>query len=195
MTAKPNKVKRIAGVDEAGRGALAGPVVACCATLKSSCFHSEINDSKKLTPKKRDELFNLIQDHIHLGIGLSSHRLINRKNVLKATMIAMQHAVRKHTSPIDHVIIDGNKAPKLTISHETMVKADAKVAEVMVASICAKVIRDRLMQKYDRIYSVYGFNAHKGYGTKNHYDALHKHGHCAIHRTSFNLNKQLTLFN
>ena len=75
-----------------------------------------------------------------------------------------------------------------------MVKADAKVAEVMVASICAKVIRDRLMQKYDRIYSGYGFSGHKGYGTKKHYDALHNHGHCAIHRTSFNLNKQLTLF-
>lgn len=195
MTAKPNKHKHIAGVDEAGRGALAGPVVACCATLKPSfCFYEEINDSKKLSELKRNHLFDAMRQHIHLGIGLTTHRFISRKNVLKATLVAMEQAVRKHTSPIDHVIIDGNKAPELTISHETMVKADAKVAEVMVASICAKVIRDRLMQKYDRIYSGYGFSGHKGYGTKKHYDALHNHGHCAIHRTSFNLNKQLTLF-
>ena len=101
LTAKPNKHKRIAGVDEAGRGALAGPVVACCATLKPSfCFYEEINDSKKLSERKRNHLFDAMRQHIHLGIGLTTHRFISRKNVLKATLVAMEQAVRKHTSPL-----------------------------------------------------------------------------------------------
>jgi len=186
----------IAGVDEAGRGALAGPVVACCAVLKESFhLHEEVNDSKKLSEKKRYELFDALKKDIYLGIGLNSHRYINQHNVLNATMTAMATSVRKNMGKYNHIIIDGNKAPKLDQSHETMVKADAKVTEVMVASICAKVIRDKLMLKYNRLYSGYGFDIHKGYGTKKHYDALFDKGPCPVHRTSFNLNKQLTLFN
>jgi ribonuclease HII len=185
----------IAGVDEAGRGALAGPVIACCAVLKESFkLHNDVNDSKKLTEKKRYELFDTLKNDIYLGIGLNSHRYINQHNVLNATMAAMATAVRKNRSRYNHIIIDGNKAPKLDQSHETMVKADAKVTEVMVASICAKVIRDKLMLKYNRLYGGYGFDRHKGYGTKKHYDALFNKGPCPVHRTSFNLNKQLTLF-
>ena len=138
----------IAGVDEAGRGALAGPVVACCAVLKESFhLHEEVNDSKKLSEKKRYELFDALKQDIYLGIGLNSHRYINQHNVLNATMTAMKTAVRKNIGDYNHIIIDGNKAPKLDQSHETMVKADSKVTEVMVASICAKVIRDKLMLK------------------------------------------------
>ena len=185
----------IAGVDEAGRGALAGPVVACCAVLKPSfTLQDHVNDSKKLSEEKRYALFNALQEQIHLGIGLLSHRAITIQNILNATLNAMAISIRKMPVGFDHIIIDGNKAPKLKHSYETMVKADAKITEVMVASICAKVIRDRLMLKYHRIYSGYGFNTHKGYGTKLHFDALHHKGPCPIHRTSFNLNKQLTLF-
>lgn len=184
-----------AGIDEAGRGALAGPVVACCVVLKESfSLHDDVNDSKKLSPKNRDHLFNAIIPHIQLGIGMATHRLINKINILNATLMAMKTAIRRFPAPIGHAIIDGNKAPKLTISHETMIKADGKIPEVMAASICAKVIRDRLMQKYHRIYTQYGFDSHKGYGTKQHYNALFDLGHCPIHRTTFNLNKQLTLF-
>ena len=190
-----NHPRIIAGVDEAGRGALAGPVVACCAVLKPTFhLHDQVNDSKKLSENKRYGLFDDLLDHIFLGIGLYSHRAIKIQNILTVTLNAMATAVRKTNTHFDHIIIDGNKAPHLTHSFETMVKADAKVTEVMVASICAKVIRDRLMLKYNRIYKGYGFDAHKGYGTKVHYDALFKKGPCPVHRTSFNLNRQLTLF-
>ena len=127
-----------AGIDEAGRGALAGPVVACCVVLKKSfTFYDDVNDSKQVSAKKRNQLFNDIMPHIHLGIGMGTHRLINKINVLNATLFAMKTAIRRLPTQINHAIIDGNKAPELTISYETMVKADAKVTEVMVASICA----------------------------------------------------------
>ena len=190
-----NLLRIIAGVDEAGRGALAGPVVACCVVLKASFnLHDEVNDSKKLSEQKRNALFNNFLDDIFLGIGLNSHRFISTHNVLNATMVAMKTAIRKNVGGFNHIIIDGNKAPQLNQSFETMVKADSIITEVMVASICAKVIRDRLMQKYNRIYGGYGFDQHKGYGTKLHYDSLFRNGPCPIHRSSFNLNKQLTLF-
>ncbi len=193
MLDKPTAI--IAGVDEAGRGALAGPVVACCVVLKPSFnLHNDVNDSKKLSETKRNILFNALQEDVYLGIGLLSHRALSTQNILTATLNAMATAIRKVPGHFDHIIIDGNKAPELTQSFETMVKADANVIEVMVASICAKVIRDRLMLKYDRIYSGYGFKSHKGYGTKIHYNALFDQGPCPIHRTTFNLNKQLTLF-
>lgn len=191
-----NLQTKTAGIDEAGRGALAGPVVACCVVFKPSfAFNDMVNDSKKLPAKKRIELFNLFRNDIYLGIGLASHRLINKKNILNATLIAMKNSLRRAPSSCNFVIIDGNRGPKLTVPYKTMIKADERIPEVMVASICAKVIRDRLMLKYHNLYSEYGFDLHKGYGTQKHYEALFKHGACPIHRTSFNLNKQLTLFN
>ena len=186
----------IAGVDEAGRGALAGPVVACSVVFKDTfALVDDIADSKRLSASKRDALFDQMRPHIHLGIGIVSHRKINTINILQATFIAMATSLRKTPTHIDHAIIDGNKTPNTPVSCEAIVKADATIDQVKAASICAKVIRDRLMMKYHRIYSDYGFDGHKGYGTKKHYDALFKQGHCAIHRTGFNLNKQLTLFN
>ncbi|MEK9728033.1 MAG: ribonuclease HII [Candidatus Margulisiibacteriota bacterium] len=194
MSDKQNRV--IAGVDEAGRGALAGPVVACCVVLKPSFkLQNEVNDSKRLSEKRRNGLFTLLLNDIHLGIGINSHRYITKHNVLKATMVAMATSIRKNKGPYNHIIIDGNKAPINGDSIETLVKADSKIIEVMVASICAKVIRDRLMKKYSRLYTGYGFEIHKGYGTKRHFEALFDNGPCPVHRTSFNLNKQLTLFN
>ena len=185
----------IGGVDEAGRGALAGPVVSCCVSFKDSfSFYADINDSKKLSEARRYHLFDLIRPHIFLGIGITSHRLINKRNILNATLHSMSIAIRKHPVDMNHVIIDGNKCPDVGISCEAIVKADATIDQVKAASICAKVIRDRLMLKYHRIYDQYCFDIHKGYGTKKHYDSLFKYGHCPIHRTSFNLNKQLTLF-
>lgn len=185
----------IAGVDEAGRGALAGPVVSCCIVFKDSfSIYDDIDDSKKLSEQKRYQLFDMIRPHVHLGIGIVSHRLIGRINVLQATLTAMAIAIRKTPVVIDHAIIDGNRIPTVSIPCEAVVKADATIPEVKAASICAKVIRDRLMLKYHRIYSDYAFDVHKGYGTRRHYDSLYDHGHCPIHRTSFNLNKQLTLF-
>ena len=185
----------IAGVDEAGRGALAGPVVACSVSFKSSFdFFDVIDDSKKLSEEKRYKIFNQIQPHIYLGTGIVSHRYINRTNILQATLVAMRKAINKMPIKVDHAIIDGNRVPRVDISCAAVIKADATIPEVKAASICAKVIRDRLMIKYNRIYTRYAFDGHKGYGTKQHYDSLHEHGHCAIHRVDFNLNKQLTLF-
>ena len=186
----------LAGVDEAGRGALAGPVVACSVVFKKSfSLFDKIADSKQLSEIKRYALFDEMRAFIHLGIGIVSHRKINSINILEATFLAMATALRKTPVMIDHAIIDGNKTPTTNISCEAVIKADATVDQVKAASICAKVIRDRLMIKYHRIYSTYGFNIHKGYGTRQHYNQLFNHGHCPIHRTSFNLNKQLTLFN
>ena len=185
----------LAGVDEAGRGALAGPVVACAVTLKSSfTFGSEVNDSKQLTASKRHQLFTVIRPHIHLGIGMATHRFIDSHNILQATLISMQKAICRLPLVPTNVIVDGTHRPTVSMPCEPRVKADAHVQEVMVASICAKVLRDRLMQKYHRVYPQFGFDRHKGYGTQYHYDMLYKNGHCHVHRTSFNLNKQLELF-
>jgi ribonuclease HII len=185
------------GVDEAGRGALAGPIVACCVQFKPTfSLHSELNDSKQLSAAQRHTIFNAMKDDIYLGVGMASHRLIDKINVFQATMIAMTKAINKIANSNHHVIIDGNRVPKIEgPTCEAIVKADTKVAEVKAASICAKVLRDRLMEKYDRFLPEYGFKKHKGYGTKLHYTALFDYGKSVIHRESFNLSKQLTLWN
>ena len=142
----------IAGVDEAGRGALAGPVVACSVVFKDTfALVDDIADSKRLSASKRDALFDQMRPHIHLGIGIVSHRKINTINILQATFIAMATSLRKTPTQIDHAIIDGNKTPN-TRSHAKHREA-ATIDQVKAASICAKVIRDRLMMKYHRIYS------------------------------------------
>ena len=138
-------------------------------------------DSDEVLPGVAGFLENARNSGLKIALGSASR---NARAILQK--VQLEHYF--------HAIIDGNKAPKLTIPYETMVKADAKVPEVMMASICAKVIRDRLMHKYHRIYTGYGFDGHKGYGTKQHYHALFDFGPCPIHRTSFNLTKQLTLF-
>lgn len=185
----------IAGVDESGRGALAGPVVACCVTIgQGFSFYADIDDSKALSAKKRRQLFDAMQSSIHLGVGIVSHRSIDRINILNATLLAMQKAIRRHNQTKSHIIIDGTMCPKTRISCEAMVNADARVDQVKIASICAKVIRDQLMVNYAHRYNNYAFEKHKGYGTDRHYACLHTYGPSYIHRRSFNLSKQLPLF-
>jgi ribonuclease HII len=185
----------VLGVDEAGRGALAGPVVACAVALKPSfCFFNEMNDSKKLNETTRERLFELIQPHIRLGVGMATHRCIDTMNILKATLLAMKKAIIRVPNQKYTVVIDGRDCPLIDMPCTAKIKADTTVVEVMAASICAKVIRDKIMRKYHRIYDQYNFNQHKGYGTTVHYDRLFEFGHSPIHRLSFNLSKQLTLF-
>ena len=186
---------KIAGVDEAGRGALAGPVIACCVLFKPSfLYHNDLNDSKKLSEESREIIFNKIKPHIFLSIGCVSPSKIDDINILNATLLAMKKAILKCKQSVDHIIIDGNKKPSLNLSIETRIKADATIPEVQAASICAKVIRDKIMQKKHKLHKFYEFNINKGYGTKKHYDFIHKHGPSSIHRLSYNLNKQLTLW-
>jgi ribonuclease HII len=178
----------IGGVDEAGRGALAGPVVACCVVFGESvpCM-DELADSKQLSEGRRSVLFEAIRPHIYLGVGLASPRCVERMNVFQATLMAMAQAIHRVKAPMDHVIIDGNAVPKTPIPCTALIKADACVSVVMAASICAKVIRDRIMIRYHHRYPNYDFAGHKGYPTAGHYQALAALGPLAIHRKTFRL--------
>lgn len=186
----------IAGVDEAGRGAIAGPVVAAAVILTSDVPIDILKDSKTLTKEKRRDAFDIIMATTpYIGIGVLSHRYIDRINILQATMIAMKNAILQLKKKPGLVLIDGNKAPELkNYNLETIIKGDQKIPAISAASIIAKVTRDTIMEKADIKFPEYGFKIHKGYGTKTHYDALFKIGASPIHRLSFNLTKQNTLF-
>ena len=176
----------VAGIDEAGRGPLAGPVFAACVILPKGCIISGINDSKKLSPKKRDELFDIIcEKALCYNISSVDEKTIDEINILNATYLAMNRAVEGMKIQPDFVLIDGNSIKDMTIPHQTVVKGDSKSISIAAASILAKVSRDRLMLEYDKKYPEYGFAAHKGYGTKAHYEAIEKFGICEIHRRSF----------
>ncbi len=176
----------VAGVDEAGRGPLAGPVYAAAVVLKENDFIEGINDSKKLSKKKREELFDIICQRAEAYcICAADERRIDEINILNATFEAMAGAVNGLKPAADYVIIDGNQARGITVPHETMVKGDAKSASVAAASILAKVSRDRYMEKMAELYPEYGFERHSGYGTKEHREAILKYGVCPIHRRSF----------
>lgn len=177
---------RIAGVDEAGRGPLAGPVYAAAAILPRGVRIDGINDSKKLSEKKREELFEIItrvaEDYAIFSVD---ERVIDEINILNATYRAMNGAVGALKGAPDYVIIDGNSIKGMEIPHETVVKGDARSISVAAASILAKVARDRYITEMAKKYPEYGFEKHKGYGTKAHTDALLKHGICPIHRKTF----------
>ncbi len=177
----------ICGVDEAGRGPLAGPVCAAAVILPLDCEINGINDSKKLSEKKREELFEVItKKAISYSIAFSSVEEIEELNILGATFLAMKRAVEGLDVKADFAIIDGNKVPpELNVSAEALVKGDAKSVSVAAASILAKVTRDRLLYEYDKKYPEYSFAAHKGYGTKAHIEAIRKYGVLDIHRKSF----------
>ena len=178
----------LAGVDEAGRGPLAGPVVAAAVTFPKGCFLEGVDDSKKLTEKKREELFEQIQFHAtSVGVGIVSHEIIDRINILQATILAMRKALEQLPSPPQFVIADGNSFKHETFGFENIVDGDARSFTIAAASIVAKVTRDRLMREYHVQYPVYGFAKHKGYGTKEHLTAIKQHGLCEIHRKSFRL--------
>lgn len=178
--------KYIAGVDEAGRGPLAGPVYAAAVILPEGMLIEGINDSKKLSEKKREELFDVICEKASAYfIAEVSHTRIDEINILNATFEAMNKAVNGLNIRPDYVLIDGNRIKGMEIPHETVVKGDAKSISIAAASILAKVSRDRVMYEMAKQYPLYGFDKHKGYGTKAHCDAILKYGACEIHRRSF----------
>ena len=192
----------VAGVDEVGRGPLAGPVVAAALCfvpklgLAKESFAKpsfRLKDSKQLTPRQREQLYPILTTHpaIEWGIGNVSPKLIDKINIYRATKLAMQKAVQnlQRKLKIDFLILDGNMKLKTEIPQKAIVKGDEKVFSCAAASIIAKVTRDRIMLRYHKKYPQYGFNKHKGYGTKLHFKMLKKHGPSKIHRRSFRLAK------
>ena len=176
----------VAGIDEAGRGPLAGPVVAAAVILPKDIFLPFLNDSKKVTEKRRDVLFDEIkQNAIAYGIGIASNTLIDEINILQATYEAMREAIHALEKTPDVLLVDAVHIPDINIRQVGIVKGDAKSVNIAAASILAKVARDRLMAEYDKIYPEYGFASNKGYGTATHIAALKEVGPCAIHRKSF----------
>ena len=176
----------IAGVDEVGRGPLAGPVLAAAVILDDSFDYSGVGDSKKMTPKGREKAFWLIVKRARaIGLGLASQGEIDRMNILKASLEAMVRAIRGLGTPPDFILVDGNFPVPLDLPQRALPRGDSRSLSIGAASIVAKVIRDRMMLAYDKIYPVYGFASHKGYGTKAHLEALALHGPCGLHRLSF----------
>lgn len=176
----------IAGIDEAGRGPLAGPVVAAAVIFPRQIWIEGINDSKKLTPKKRESLFEIIQEKaISIGIGISDHTLIDRTNILSATKMAMIEAVKKLSPGPEYLLIDALTLADLSIKQMSIIKGESKSISIAAASIVAKVTRDRIMDRYHEVYPEYGFNHHKGYPTKEHYLNIERYGLTEIHRKTF----------
>lgn len=176
----------ICGIDEAGRGPLAGPVYAAAVILPKGHIVEGVNDSKKISEKKRDLLFDKIIDEcVCYSIGTASEQEIDEINILQATFLAMRRAVAGLEIKPDIALIDGNKKPSLDIVEQTIVKGDSKSANIAAASIIAKVSRDRYMLEMAEKYPKYQFEKHKGYGTKLHYEMLEKYGISPIHRKTF----------
>ena len=179
----------ICGIDEAGRGPLAGPVVAAACFFEEQICPLGLTDSKKLTPRRRKELFEVLTQtpSVHFGISIIDSQVIDEINILQATLRAMQEALDNLYAKVsvDFALIDGNQLPKLPIKAEALIKGDSISASIAAASILAKVTRDRLMLEYDTTWPGYGFSRHMGYGTRAHREALHELGPCPIHRLSF----------
>ena len=179
--------KLVCGVDEAGRGPLAGPVCAAAVILPEDCIIEGLDDSKKLSAAKREKLYDeIVEKAVAYGVAFGSLEEIESVNILEATFLAMNRAIAKLDPKPDYALIDGNRVPKgITVPCETVIKGDSKSYSVAAASILAKVTRDRLMLEYDKQYPQYGFAKHMGYGTAVHIDAILKYGACEIHRPSF----------
>lgn len=201
----------VVGVDEAGRGPLAGPVVACATTVRNAQILNSnfqyspeeermwkmVRDSKKLSEKQREEMFDFINEHFYVGVGIVHADTIDRINILEATFLAMKSAIASLRPQLTKnnqrvrdedlsILIDGNQEiPNLSLKQETVVGGDGTVRSIAAASIIAKVTRDRMILEYDKEYPQYGLAKHKGYGTKVHMDALRKYGPSPIHRMSF----------
>jgi ribonuclease HII len=176
----------VAGVDEAGRGPLAGPVSVAAVVLPLDYHLPRLNDSKKLSHVVREELFAQIMDAaVSYHVALVDSETIDRMNILQATRMGMYEAIARLSPAPKEVLIDAVELPKLPMPSQFIIKGDAKSASIAAASILAKVTRDRLMEDYDREYPNYGFAQHKGYGTREHIDAIRKYGVCPIHRKSF----------
>lgn len=176
---------RVCGIDEAGRGPLAGPVVAAAAVIDLATIPKGLNDSKKLSHKAREALFADLSQCADIGIGMASVEEIDEINILQATMLAMTRALAALASPPAFALIDGNRVPKITCPARAIVKGDARVLSIAAASIAAKVTRDRLMVAMAETHPGYGFERHMGYGTAAHLNALKQLGPCPTHRRSF----------
>ncbi len=175
----------VCGIDEAGRGPLAGPVVAAAVVLDPRAVPRGLADSKALSPARREALFEEILARAEVGIAAVSAATIDRTDIRQATLLAMRRAVMALPSAPAFALVDGNDPPALPCGIEAVVKGDAQVASIAAASIVAKVARDRLMARLDRSYPLYGFARHAGYGTAAHLDALRRWGPCPAHRTTF----------
>ena len=177
----------IAGVDEAGRGPLAGPVVAAAVILQQRHSFTGILDSKQLRPRQRDELLDMILDEaVSVGIGIIDQWEIDRINILRASLKAMEAAVNHLEQKPDFLLIDGIYTTGLFFPQQAVKHGDSLSVVIGAASVVAKVIRDRIMEQYDKVYPQYKFLKNKGYGTREHREALRKYGYCALHRKSFN---------
>lgn len=184
-----DKYKLIAGVDEAGRGPLAGPVVCCAVILPSGYKNEQINDSKKLTELQREKLFDIIiKDAVCYSIVERDHNIIDRVNILNATKSAMNECIATLAVKPEIALIDAVKLVDCPVAHDPIIKGDAKSLNIAAASILAKVTRDRLMLKYDKMYPEYLFYKNKGYGTPEHINLILKYGLTDIHRRSFTKN-------
>ncbi len=177
----------IAGIDEAGRGPLAGPVVAGAVILPKGALIEGVNDSKKLSEKKREKLYgDITANAIAWAVGIVDHTVIDEINILNATRLAMKTAIENLKIKPDYILIDAEKKVDTNnIPYLPIIKGDALSISIGAASIIAKVTRDRIMREYDKIFPMYGFEKHKGYGTKAHVEALKEYGPCMIHRKSF----------
>ncbi|MBE6751974.1 MAG: ribonuclease HII [Ruminococcaceae bacterium] len=186
ITAHEKGYKVVCGIDEAGRGPLAGPVFAAAVILPENYSHPVLNDSKKLSEKKRDAVYeDIIKDAVCYSVGIATEEEIDEINILNATFLAMKRAVEGLSIKPDFAYIDGNQYPKTGVKEETIVKGDGKCISVAAASIIAKVSRDRFMLEIDKQYPEYQFSKHKGYGTKLHYEMIEKYGVSKVHRRTF----------
>ena len=182
--------EHIAGVDEAGRGPLAGPVVAAAVILPKGMSIEGVNDSKKLSVKQREKLFHDIYNRaLAVGVGIVSHEVIDRINIYQASILAMRKAVEKLVIVPSIVLADGNSFKHESWRYQNIIDGDAKSITIAAASVIAKVTRDGLMLEYHEQYPLYGFDRHKGYGTRFHVEALRQYGMCPIHRRSFHIHR------
>ncbi len=188
-------IQRIAGVDEAGRGPLAGPVAAAAVILPRNFTCAGLDDSKKISAAKREHLYQILtgDPEIVWAVAMADHHEIDRLNILRATHLAMSRAVEALRPPPDHCLIDGLPPRGFPFPHDAIVKGDGLSLSIAAASIIAKVTRDRLMREIDREFPQFGFANHQGYGTKAHLEALRIHGPCRHHRRSFQPVAQLAL--
>ena len=178
--------EHVGGIDEVGRGPLAGPVVAACVILPKDCGLLYINDSKQLSEKKRDELYDrILEEAVSVGIGVVSHEVIDEINILQATFRAMREAIDMMEVKPDQILVDAVHIPGITIPQRGIIKGDAKSISIAAASIVAKVTRDRMMVEMDEKYPGYGFAGNQGYGSAEHIQAIREKGPCEIHRRSF----------